>query len=182
MSLRISLMAKIPTLYHNWLRSLNWEKVNYLIYLEGKEALKDIHLPKCRDPFVDLLWNIFCYCFQMDLSNKKLGFKEKLWLNYVLLVTLNTFKFWYLTKKEELHPWSHLETKVGVHQTTNDVCAASSQSHKNIYPLNWKLVQVIFLLFFFIWKHISHPGWNLQIIFFYKISYIDISLSCYDLK
>ena len=47
--IRISRLAKIPTLYRDWLRSLNYY-CDYLSCIERKGGLKDIHAL-----FVDLL-------------------------------------------------------------------------------------------------------------------------------
>jgi hypothetical protein len=50
----ISRLAKIPTLYRDWLSSLNYEKVNYLSCI-GEGGLKDIHcIAQNVTIFVDL--------------------------------------------------------------------------------------------------------------------------------
>ena len=59
-SIRISRLAKIPTLYRGrdpWIKN----RVNYWCCIEGKGRLKDIHCSAQNAAvFVDLLWNIFC--------------------------------------------------------------------------------------------------------------------------
>ena len=42
-SIRSSPLSKIPTLYRDWLRSLNKKRVDYLSCIEGEGGLKDIH-------------------------------------------------------------------------------------------------------------------------------------------
>ena len=52
-------MAKIPTLYCDWLRALREERVNHLSCIEGKGGGKDIHSNAQNEAlFVDLILNI----------------------------------------------------------------------------------------------------------------------------
>ena len=52
----IPLLAKIATLYRDWLKSLRKEKVNYLSCIGGKGDGKDIHCNAQNAAlFVDLL-------------------------------------------------------------------------------------------------------------------------------
>ena len=53
-------MAKVPTFYRDWLRSLNHERVNHSSCIEGKDGLKDKQSSAQNAAlFVDLLKNIF---------------------------------------------------------------------------------------------------------------------------
>ena len=52
---RISRLAKVPPIYHNWLGSLNEKRVNYLSSIEGKGGKKELCCMKPNQAEIDIL-------------------------------------------------------------------------------------------------------------------------------